>query len=443
MGPNYGIDANGFPITTPSGVPQGANAGGLSPKAAASATNPSQNPCPPPLVVDPTTGGCVSSTQNTQNGSQTPNPSVPTPPAPPVPGPGGSTTVTPPPAPGTFTTTTPAGSNPFQGAAYNSDPSKAAMTYLNSPFGKGASSQQIVDWINSSYGGSSGQPAVYKGQGPNGTDIISFATPNGYLAQGPDGTWGWNPRNNSGGGPQQPLGPLAPDAPNPYLQYLTGAGSQPPPNWSPTNFSMATPTYQTYQFQPDSTQPLTSDLIKQLLSTTSMSPEVVAQMKENAKDTALSGQQQLTTQMNQDAATRGVYGGGALSSNLANLDMSTLGNISTQYRNVDITKAVQDQTDKLNAVSASNAFEQQLLAEQQAQSTADYQGWTTKEQAVTDAFNQWSANMGFQSDASKTAFANWLAQQGIDLSFLTQGENVREFDLNNQLNVAKWLAGGA
>jgi hypothetical protein len=177
------------------------------------------NPFTPPPYTPPPVPGAPQPTSNPQQAGG-PGSTV-TPPIPPPPGPTTPQPTTPTPTnPGGFVPTpspgTPTGGNPFQGSSYNPDPSKAAMTFLNSPLAGSMSSQQVVDYLNSAYGGSSGQPAVYAGQGPGGSDIISFSNPNGYLAKGADGQWGWNPRS---GGPTSNTG-----NPPPSGAYVPGTG---------------------------------------------------------------------------------------------------------------------------------------------------------------------------------------------------------------------------
>jgi hypothetical protein len=221
-------------------------------------------------------------------------------------------------------------------------------------------------------------------------------------------------------------------------QAYTGPGNL--PTYTPAQFAPI-PNY-----NPSNLRPTTENLIQQMLTTTSFSPEVVARMKESSKDTQLGMAEQLKQQFQQNAASRGAYG--SLPTNLANVDMATLSNLSGAYRGIETQKALQDRTDQLAAIQTSDAYQQQLLDEflqtqslkltgEQAQAGEKYKGYQSQQTAFEDQQQQEALKV----QASQNAIARWLQAQGIDLSLLGLGENARQFDANNQLNVSRFLAG--
>lgn len=420
---NYGINANGYPV-----VNQDGSSGTRAPAGTVNQTQSNQQGagnCPPPLTMDPNTGGCVS-----PNAGPAPRTTAqPTTPAAPAGVPGGppntftnTSTVTPPVpgAPGTY-----APGAPNDPAWKETDPSKALLTILNNKTTGGVSAKQYVDMINAKYPGAAAQYYPPGSHDNTGNEYVGF--PGGYLSKVPGGDWTYVARSGgaSGGNP----GVNTPGIDIQKYLAMNPPNTGPGPTYDPYSFTMSDP------FKEGSTGPMTEDLLKKLLTTTSLSPDVVAQMKENAKSTLMSGTDQLKQSALQSAAQRGTMGSGALAAGNAGLDANFLSSLSSNYRNVDITKATQDRIDQQNAMSASDAYQQQLLQEylgsgnlrlgqETAQATDNYRGYQSKEQQFQDQFGQ------------------WLAKMGLDVNMLNFDEFQRQFNLTNQLNVNKWLGGG-
>lgn len=426
---SYGINANGYPVINQDGSAAGTRQSGVGPnqtQSAAQATNNGAGNCPPPLTMDPVTGGCVS-----PNAGPAPNPTgtttpAPTPPAAPAPGvpPFTNTSPVTPPTPGAPGTYAPG--SPNDPAWKETDPSKALLTMLNNKTAGGVSPSQLVALLNQKY---SGAKALYYAPGTHDSsqnEYVGF--PGGYLSRVPGGDWTYTARSGSEGSGANP-GVNTPGIDIQKYLAMNPPNMGPGPIYDPYKFSISDP------YKEGSTGPMTEDLLKKLLTTTSLSPEVVAQMKEGAKSTLLSGTDQLKQSALQSAAQRGTIGGGGLAGNNAALDANFLSSLSSGYRNVDITKATQDRIDQQNAMSASDAYQQQLLQEylgsgnlrlgqETAQATDNFRGYQSKEQQFQDQFGQ------------------WLAKMGLNVNMLNFDEFQRQFNLTNQLNVNKWLAGG-
>lgn len=486
----YGIDANGMPIVNGQGQ-TGQTGQGKGPFQTFGGNQGDPSNCPPPLVWDPISGTCGGQGQP----PQPPNPTAPQPPQ--TPQPNQPPAQTPPTAAnsGGFyalygrgangesiyvnNTKGPSGGYYTQGPGgtwvpYTGNVTAGAGWNTGAPSGgfNGTGMPQGIDpelWSLYNKYATAGNPVV-TGQG---TGIRDWSYWNSLLtAPGADRNYilgrlesdlqGTGPDTGGGKSTTQP-GPVASATATPGINIQKWLDMNPPAS-SVYKFSPFTggpsPTYDPYKFsisnpyQQGSEAPLTLDLVKKLLTTTSLSPEVVAQMKEGSKDTLQSGLDQLKTQYTQDAASRGMFGSGALSSTLSGLDANMLSSLSSNYRNIDINKATQDRIDQQNAVAAANQYEQELLSQylgsgnlilsqQSAQAADNYKGYQSKEQALQDAFQEWYAGQSLQENAANSSFANWAAKMGLDLNFLNFDEFQRQFNLNNQLAVQKFLAGGS
>lgn len=173
------------------------------------------------------------------------------------------------------------------------------------------------------------------------------------------------------------------------------------------------PTYQGYQvgqFQsPDQqqSQNMTNTLMQRVLANPeSMSPEVVAQLKETQKEQALSMQDQLMQQIQASNAGRGFSLGGNLDLQRRRIADDTIGNILEGQRGLDIAAAQTNMADRLNALGAA----EQSMSGQMGRETAGYQTQLAGQQAQAGQnFQQY----GSQADA--TRFALERALQGEQL----------------------------
>lgn len=98
------------------------------------------------------------------------------------------------------------------------------------------------------------------------------------------------------------------------------------------------------------------DAVLNALNTRSMTPEGVAQLKEQGKEQSLSMADQLRDRTMRDAASRGVTSGGATGRSLRDIDTSLADSVLSGNRATDIQKMTQDRKDILDALGAAEAF---------------------------------------------------------------------------------------
>lgn len=216
-----------------------------------------------------------------------------------------------------------------------------------------------------------------------------------------------------------------------------------------------------------------------------LSPDVVAQMKEAGKGDALLMQKQQQEQLDQSAAARGVVGSGQMDALRSALGQNTVNNILTGNRNIDIAAAQTNRQDQLNALNASEALAQGQLGrsvlgyntglagqtaqaglnqagaasalqrsiagesnqqqaaasrlanagftfgQQQANADQNYKGYQSQVAQSQDAVNRILAQFGINSAVAGNAQQNYGTQLGAGLSAAQLGENQRQF--NNTL----------
>lgn len=100
------------------------------------------------------------------------------------------------------------------------------------------------------------------------------------------------------------------------------------------------------------------DAVLNALNTRSMTPEGVAQLKEQNKEQSLSMADQLRDRTMLNAASRGVTSGGATGRSLREIDTSLADSVLAGNRSTDIQKMTQDRKDILDALGAAEAFKQ-------------------------------------------------------------------------------------
>jgi hypothetical protein len=240
-------------------------------------------------------------------------------------------------------------------------------------------------------------------------------------------------------------GPMSPNF-TPPPNFTPGTMPQLPyASYKPSTFTPLSP------YQADPTQKSEGDLIQQLLgSGGSMGPDAVAKMREASKDSTLAMTDQIRQQIMQGAAGRGTGQGGVTGANLANLDMAQLGTLSGNYRDIDINAAKTNFQDKLSAIGAAGGYNNQLLdqylqtsglrlGQEQAQAGENLKGYQSDTEQGQRKMQDWFANQGLGMGASQNAFQNWLSSQGLNLNWRQLAEQARQYDLGNQLDVAKFL----
>ncbi len=232
---------------------------------------------------------------------------------------------------------------------------------------------------------------------------------------------------------------------------VTSTGGIPPPA-SPAPSGVA-PTYQThlspapaaatYQAPTLNVQGLTSQqpqtaaqtalLMALLQHPESMSELGVNQLKEQQKEAALSMQQQQGAQFDQNAASRGVWGGGTQAAAHELGNEATRSQILNAYRGIDLQKMQQDQQDKLNVLGIADS----TLSGQQNRDinsgnyslNAQMQQEALRQAAAGSAFNAWNADQTRQLQQDQ-------GNQGLGLDYAKLGEAGRQF---NQGNILDWF----
>jgi hypothetical protein len=175
-------------------------------------------------------------------------------------------------------------------------------------------------------------------------------------------------------------------------------------------------------------------------------------MKEQQKNSVLAMQDQAKQGILQDAAARGVSGGGGTAANLAGLQSATQGQISSGYANTDISAAETNFNDLLKASGLSDQYQQQLLNQylqtqglnagvEQAQAGQNYAGYQSQTTAEQNKLQDWLATQGFGMGVQNQQFSQFLSEQGIQLSQAQLSEMARQFGISESDLMTKWMAG--
>ena len=242
------------------------------------------------------------------------------------------------------------------------------------------------------------------------------------------------------------------------------------------------PTYQGAQFgqfqapgSQASNEAMTNALLQQVMANPqSMSPEIVAQLKEQQKEQALSMQQQTMEQLQQAFAGRGMGQSGNLDMQRRRIADDTVGQILGGQRQIDIAAGQTNLQDRLNALQAAEqtmtgqsnrglAGYQAQLAGQQAQAGEGYkqygsqadstrfaleralQGEGLKQAGAQSALNFGQAqagitNMGNQTAMQQAAQQEANRQAAAQSSYQTQQANVSNQQNADQLGLQQWQA---
>lgn len=203
-------------------------------------------------------------------------------------------------------------------------------------------------------------------------------------------------------------------APTPFSPNL---GSAPAPYEAEQSNLGPVPTFTPEQYDvPDELRGEMEALLLRMLRDPALSDDVTAQMKERQKSGLLTMEDQLRQMLTQDAASRGVAGGGNLEGLLADTMGRTRGDISKAYRDIDIERALTERSDQEKAVLAAQNWQQQLLNEFLALENERFRGFTTERDAQDETFDRWLSEEELQRGAASDRFANWLGTQNLGLS---------------------------
>lgn len=367
---------------------------------------------------------------------------------------------------GTLWQSRPDWENGIKNSAEAQKVARTTPTTQPAPSGGGANAQSIISQWQKTHPASEGLEGLTAELNRNGITASPFmygSTPSGNeitlngskykVKTGNNDAW-WDPSMGEGD-------------PHPTMQSFLGGGysgptapTTPPPDaYTPNKFTgPSLPTYTAQQFtKPDpftnAVQAPTQELIQRLLASEgSLSPDIVAKMKEGQKSTELSMADQLKQQYTSDAASRGVSGGGALGARIGGIDAASLGDISKGYRDTDIAAATTNRADQLNALGAAGTFSNNLLSQylgtnaqrlatEQAQAGEQGKQFQSEQAKSADDFQRYLATEQLGLTANDQAFAHWAASQGITLNWQNAAMLADQFNKTYGLNVGRFLAG--
>lgn len=214
------------------------------------------------------------------------------------------------------------------------------------------------------------------------------------------------------------------------------------PTYTPYQFTQRTlPTYtpaQLAQYSAPSSgnvMPLEQSLVEQVLTNPeTMSPDVVAALKEKNKEEALTYQDQQNEMLGRDAVARGVTVNPGDARRLAS---DVISQLITGNRNIDIQKATQDRADQQSAAALAEQFLTGLTNRAQSNYDSTLKGETAQEalnQAAVQSQIQQILNdeQQQQAQADENHFA--FGTQADAANF---GQNQYAFNTNNALALAQ------
>jgi hypothetical protein len=169
----------------------------------------------------------------------------------------------------------------------------------------------------------------------------------------------------------------------------------------------------------------------------SLSPDVINQMKASSRDTALSQANQLRGDANAALAGRGFSGGGGMQAAAQGaIDQNLLTELLNTNRNTDVGAATQNFQDRLNAVGAGSAFQndatQRALGVFGANQGA--QQAQSDDQLRRDQFRADQMNTDRGSNLQE-----YLGKEGVSLDNRRLSEQQRQFNQTFGFDVTRFL----
>jgi hypothetical protein len=300
--------------------------------------------------------------------------------------------------------------------------------------------------------------AVHGGQfTPEQASYVQNAISQG-IAPGATFTNPSTPSGVSNGGVVSGAGALF-NVPTPQVGIPSNPNAQLPPSYSGTNYTQfVAPNH-------DASNQAQLDLVNKILANPdTQSPEVIAKMKQASMEEGLKMAQQVKEQNALDAISRGfnAQGGSAVNADRL-LKENLISNILNKNRDIEIGAASQNRADELAALAGSEG----ILSGQVGRAGDVYnnilKGQTTQaadreavaQDAISRAISQFGADLqgaNFnlnQQQANRSDFRQGqsldlqreLGIGGLNLDQSRLGEQGREFDLSNALNVLQFLEG--
>ena len=285
------------------------------------------------------------------------------------------------------------------------------------------------------HGGGGGRGAAGAGGGQYGG-----GPPGGY--QPGAGGWQQNPYGSGQGGWFDPTQTPVVNFPAPGVssQYAPGA---PPADGLPTYggyqfTNEGLPVYQQFQYDPNMTyqagqvgqfSPLDQSglnqvqrtTVQQMLENPTLSDQVLAQMREQHKDTVLSMGEQLGQQAAQRAAAQGTFGGGQYGSSLGDIQRSMAGDITKGYRDLNVQAADINRQARERALGLS----EDVLGGQTSRGIAGYQTALAGQMAQEGLYQQAAESLRnaqvLSAQEHQRAYQNQLANQ----AWLREGQQLQ------------------
>jgi hypothetical protein len=169
----------------------------------------------------------------------------------------------------------------------------------------------------------------------------------------------------------------------------------------------------------------------------SLSPDVINQMKAASRDTALSQANQLRGEANANLAGRGFSGGGGMQASMNGaIDQNLLTELLNANRNTDVGAATQNFQDRLNAVGAGSAFQNDATQRELSIFGANQgaQQAQSDDQLRRDQFRADQMNTDRGSNLQE-----YLGKEGVNLDNRRLTEQQRQFNQTFGFDVTRFL----
>lgn len=176
---------------------------------------------------------------------------------------------------------------------------------------------------------------------------------------------------------------------------------------------------------------LQNQALQTALTTTSLSPDVVAQMQGQLRDQAATMQKGNEQAINQNYASLGYQGGGMQGADIANLRNQSSANLLDQFRNLNVNAAQQNYNDRLNALSGSEGVLGGQVNRNVGQWNATNQGEMNQAQLNQAAVQ--SQNAATQFALQRALEEEGLKQAAAGIGVQTRGQDIQSLLGMNQL----------
>lgn len=313
----------------------------------------------------------------------------------------------------------------------------------------------VDNWLSGAYGWGTGEGQV--GQMIQG--IQNSGEAQAYAAAHPQGGGGGGGSYQQQGTYQPPdLGPLSDPMWADYVKTHLAPKALLQDNLSVYNKSQVGD----YQGPVNAqvTQAHNDLLMKALQNPESMSPQVVAAMKEQQKESSLALRQQLMNANAQGNISRGTYGGGYMAGQGQTIGDKVSSDITKGYRDIDTTAATTNFNDRLNTLGVSDQMQSgmtgraqgdyaSMLTGRQFNADENLRGTNSGNDKTKFAYQRTLDEANLQNQAIQNALQAWstqtqesLGRSGIGLDWAKFGEGSLMGRLGYGLDLARFQQGG-